>query len=222
MSLARAHMQRTVAARESQAAAPSPEGVALPGSLAEKMAALLAMHCATLKGLKSRTAKIEAKRDMLPDYAAYIDGVIAADGGAQDAVVPTVMLWRLDVADWPGALEIAAYALRHELAMPERFSRDLPTTLLEEIADFALALPSPSEDLIDPLQTALELTGEADMPDEVRAKAHKALGLILKDSDPERAVTHLESALSLDPKCGVKTELSRTRKSLEAISQSGT
>lgn len=220
MSLARAHMHRVLAARESQAASDI-TAAPVQGTLAERMQAQLAMHAAALKSLKSRTAKIEAKRDYLPDYAAYVEGVIAADGGAQDPVITTIMLWRLDVGDWPGALEIAAYAIDHALAMPESFSRDVPTTLVEEIADFALALAAPSADMADPLQTALELTGEADMPDEVRAKAHKALGLIFEGTDPERAVVHLETALSLDAKSGVKTALSRTKKALESQQQSG-
>jgi hypothetical protein len=220
MSIARAHMQRTLAAKQSQAASSEP-AAAIPGSMAEKMLALLAMHCAALKALKSRSAKIEAKRDMLPDYDAYLEGVVAADGGAQDPVVTTIMLWRLDVADWSRALDLAGYAIRHGLAMPESFARDVPCTLLEEIADYALALPAPAAELADKLQFALELTGECDMPDEVRAKAHKALGLIYEAADPERAVVHLETALSLDAKSGVKTVLSRLKKALDANKQTG-
>ncbi len=221
MSLARFHFQRTVAAREATATRALPGGVmadtASYGTMAERIAAQLAMHAATLKALKSRTAKIEAKRDMLPDYTAYIDGVIAADAGAQDPVVTTIMLWRLDIGDWDGALGIAAYAIGHRLAMPESFSRDVPTTVLEEIADAALALSEPSATMIDRLQTALELTGDCDMPDEVRAKAHKALGLIIDATDPERAIVHLETALALDPKSGVKTALTRLKKVLSAV-----
>lgn len=215
MSLARAHFHRTVAARESQAAAASPTAPA-PGTLADRMLALLAMHYGTLKTLRSRTLKIEAKREMLPEYAAYIEGVIASDSGAPDDVLTTIMLWRLDVADFDGALAIAAYALRHGLAMPATFNRDVPTTLVEEIADYALALAEPSPEMAGPLGTALELTGDTDMHDQVRAKAHKALGLIFEASDPERALAHLEAALSLDPGCGVKTKITRLKKALES------
>lgn len=230
MSLARAHFQRTVAAREAAAPKARPakavavagaaDGITSHGTLAEKMAALMLMHQATLKTLQSRTSKIDAKRGMLPEYAAYVDGVLAADGGSQDDVLVRVMLWRLDVADWAGAMEIAAHAIRHGLTMPEGFSRDVPTTLLEEIADFALAQSPPVADLAEPLSMAMEMTGEADMPDEVRAKAHKALGRILADTNPGRAVEHFEAAFSLDSKSGVKTDLTRARKALE--SQSGT
>ncbi len=39
---------------------------------------------------------------------------VLADGrGAQDDIVMTVMLWRLDAGDIAGALEIAPYALKY-------------------------------------------------------------------------------------------------------------
>lgn len=215
MSIARRHLQRTLATRESRAAAgaPGPQ----TGPMADRMLALLRMHQAELKTIQSRTAKIAAKRGWLADYAPYVDGVLAADGGAQDEVLVTVMLWRLDAGDLAGALDIAAYAVRHGLAMPERFARDLPTTLLEEIAEAALtALATDAAPaMAEPVAAALELTGDCDMPDEVRAKAHKALGLIFKATDPARAATHLETALALDARSGVKTELSRLRKAME-------
>jgi hypothetical protein len=214
MSIASAHFARVRAEREAEAAAAAPALAGIPGTQAEKMLALLAMHRAALKGIQSRVAKIAKKGEYLPEYAAYVDGVLAADGGAQDDVVTTVMLWRLDTGDYAGALEIAAYAVRHGLAMPEYITRDLPTTVVEEIADAALA--TPGEDFAEPLNTILDLTAECDMPDEVRAKAHKALGLIDKDSDPAKAAEHLETALSLDAKCGVKTELARLKKALAA------
>ncbi len=212
MSIARAHFQRVTAAREMQAAG---HGAPATGTMAERTAALLRMHQAHLKTIQSRSAKIEAKRGMLPDYAPYIDGVLVAGSGGQDDVVTTVMLWRLDVGDWDGALDIAAYGIRHGLSMPAHLARDLPTTLVEEIADTALTAAEPMDALAEPLVAALELTEACDMPDEVRAKAHKALGRILKDADTKQAAMHLETALTLDPSCGVKTELARLKKALE-------
>lgn len=220
MSIARAHFQRTLAEKQAGGKAPA-AGTAASGSMAERMAALLAMHKATLKNYQSVAKKIEAKRGFLPEYRPYVAGVLAADSGGQDDVLATLMLWCLDVGAWPAALEIAAYGIRHGLAMPEGLKRDLPTTLVEEIADSALVLCGAQDAagagaLAGPIQDALELTGESDMPDEVRAKAHKALGLIFKDTAPARAVEHLETALTLDPKSGVKTELTRLRKALDA------
>lgn len=219
MSIARAHMLRTLAAKQSAVSGAAPE----PGSLAEMMAHALSMHMAALKQIRSRTAKIEAKRDMLPDYAAYVDGVLAAGNGGQDDVLVTVMVWRLDTGDYDGALAIAAYAIRHGLGTPVAFSRDVPATLLEEMADAALVNgldDAARAAMVAPLSTAMELTEGCDMPDEVRAKAHKAMGLGLKDGDPAEAAEHLRAALKLDQKCGVKAELNRLEKHL-AGEQSG-
>lgn len=213
MSICRAHFQRVVAAQQALAAADTGAEPAA-GTLAERMAAQLRLHRAALKNIQSVTKKIEAKRGFLPEYAAYVDGVLAADVGGADDVLTTVMLWRLDVADYAGAFDVAAYAITHDLAMPAGFSRDLPTTLVEEIAD--LALKDLSAELAEPLTEALSLTADRDMPDEVRAKAHKALGRILAGSDDAAAITHFETALTLNPASGVKTELEKLRKRVAA------
>ena len=213
MTFASDHFSHVKAHKEAaRSASSAPRRMA--GTEAERMFAQLALHRAALKAIKSRAAKIAQKREFLPQYAAYVDGVLEADGGAQDDVVTTVMLWRLDVGDFDGALEIADYALRHDLAMPDYISRDAATTLVEEIADAALADPRAA--FVDPLETALLLTEDRDMVDEVRAKAEKALGLALKDSDPDKAIAEMEAALALDPKCGVKTELNRLKKAQPA------
>lgn len=223
-SLARAHYERTLAEKEAQAA---PEtgadggDITSHGTVGERMAALMAMQSATLKGIKSRQAKIEVKRDYLPEYEAYVEGVIAADVGAQDDVLIKVMIWRIDVGDFDGALEIAAYAIRHGLATPDGFNRDIPATVLEEIAESALQVLGAGNDASGfevHLTTAMELVDGADMPDQVRAKAHKALGLIVKDVDPAQAIEHFEAALALDEKCGVKTELGKLKKAAETTS----
>ncbi|MBF0375042.1 MAG: terminase [Alphaproteobacteria bacterium] len=170
-----------------------------------------------MKAIKSRKAKIEAKIGFLPEYQAYVDGVLAAGNGNQDDVIMTIMLWRLDAQQWEGALEIAAHALRHHLVMPSQIARDPATVLVEEMADAALAAadagtPIPAE-LAEALTTAQDLTADSDMPDEVRAKAMKALGLAARDAGQlAQAIELCRAALELDPKSGLKTELNRLLK----------
>lgn len=218
MSLCRRHFDRTVAAREASAAAIAAPGASVPGSLGERMLGLLRMHQSKFDAIKSLASKIAAKRKALPEYEAYVDGVIASGSAAQDDVLARVMIWRLDVGDFDGALAIAAHAIRHGLSMPFGFSRDVPTTLVETIAN--AALEDPEHAAPEPIREALALTAERDMHDQVRAKAQKALGLILKATDPAAALEHLEAALKLNPKCGVKTEIAKLRKELEAASAS--
>lgn len=211
-SIARRHFEKTLAAK---AAGNSPVASFAP-NIHERIFASLKMHQAQLKNVQSLKAKIDAKRKFLPDYVAYVDGILAAGNGAQDDILITIMIWRLDCDDYDGAFEIAAYALRHNLKMPERFKRDLPTSLVEEIADNALTAIDAGIDNAEPvimaLRDVLELTEKSDMPDEVRAKAHKALGKLLLATDPANALNHLKVAFDFDPKCGVKTQIAQIEK----------
>lgn len=214
MSLARNHFARVRTTREAAIAAPATTAPQPAGrTQADRMLALLRGHKAALKGIQSQAAKIAEKARFLPEYAAYVDGVLAAGNGQQDTVLVTVMLWHIDTGNYGDAMGIATYALRHGLAMPEGWKRDLPTSLIEELAEAALKTPD-DNGLQDALTDALDVTAESDMPDEVRAKAHKALGFMVKDESPVEAVERFETALSLDAGCGVKTELARLKKAL--------
>jgi len=122
-----------------------------------------------------------------------------------------MMVWAVDIGDYTRALTLARYVIRHDLRMPEGFERGAACWLLEELAKTAdldaEALPALAE--------ALDLTAGKDMPDQARAKAHRALGLAAESDDPAGAVRHLETALRLDPGCGVKRALVRVRAAAE-------
>ncbi|HAF6664569.1 TPA: hypothetical protein G8B88_004332 [Salmonella enterica] len=159
-----------------------------------------------LKGVQSTVKKAEIKVELLPKYAAWAEGVLAAGGAQQDDVLMYVMLWRIDAGDYAGALEIGRHALRHGWVMPLG-NRNVQTVLAEEMADAAqsamLAATGFDADLL--LQT-LELTDGLDMPDQSRARLHKAIGAVLSESNPASALNHLNHALQLDPRCGVKKD----------------
>ncbi|EFD4878504.1 hypothetical protein DU319_22200 [Escherichia coli] len=131
-----------------------------------------------LKGVQSTVKKAEIKVELLPKYAAWAEGVLAAGGAQQDDVLMYVMLWRIDAGDYAGALEIGRHALRHGWVMPLG-NRNVQT---------------------------LELTDGLDMPDQSRARLHKAIGAVLSESNPASALNHLNHALQLDPRCGVKKD----------------
>ncbi|EDV5512345.1 hypothetical protein YN55_004632, partial [Salmonella enterica subsp. enterica serovar Thompson] len=137
-----------------------------------------------LKGVQSTVKKAEIKVELLPKYAAWAEGVLVAGGAQQDDVLMYVMLWRIDAGDYAGALEIGRHALRHGWVMPLG-NRNVQTVLAEEMADAAqsamLAATGFDADLL--LQT-LELTDGLDMPDQSRARLHKAIGAVLSESNP--------------------------------------
>ncbi|OFC60773.1 terminase endonuclease subunit [Candidatus Erwinia dacicola] len=165
-----------------------------------------------LKKVRSQERKAELKRDMLPEYLPWVAGVLAKGKGAQDAVLMTVMIWRLDAGDVPGALEIARYALAHGLVPPSGFKRDATGYLLaEEVADAATrawVLKTPVD--TGPLLATIELTKSEDMPDQVRAKLHKITGYVLREAGRGLdAMQHLTRALQLNEGCGVKKDIER-------------
>ncbi|MDR3429029.1 MAG: phage terminase small subunit [Silvimonas sp.] len=177
----------------------------------------------SLKTFQSVRDKIELKRKLLPAYEAWVDGVILGAGGAQDDVFMTVLVWRIDVGDYIGALAMARYAVAHDLRLPDQYGRSLPTLLAEEFADTTLqALKADGECDLAALDAVADLTADKDMFDEVRAKLFKARGLVsaanaaaLPVDDPQRApgyalaLDHLRQALVFNDRVGVKKDIER-------------
>jgi len=234
VSIARLHRQKTLAAKEVTDAKGT--GNLKGSSQYELMLAQLLTHQRQLSQIQSMERRAATKAELLPEYAAYVEGVLSADTGIQDDVLMTVMVWRIDAGDLNGALDIGEYALNHKLKMPERFNRDTATLIAEEMAEAVLSLPddasiNESHPCDSPrgqhaavlkrsrrfsdaenIQHVIELTQDSDMPDEVRSKLHKAMGLILQESNPKESVEHLSRSLKLNPRAGVKKLLEKLQK----------
>ncbi|GHD59888.1 phage terminase small subunit [Jeongeupia chitinilytica] len=211
-SPAKAHFQRAVAAIEAAGAG----NTMRDATGYELMLAKLSADRRRLKQVQSIERKIVIKREeLLPEYVAYIDGVLAAGRGAQDDVLMSVMVWRVDAGDIAGALAIARYALQHKLTMPDQYERTTACLIAEEIAESALAA-SGNDQSVDAtiLHEVAALVADEDMPDEVRAKLHKAIGYALEKADPAEALTHLNRALQLHDKCGVKKDIERIEREM--------
>ena len=226
MSLVRRHRERTLgqlAATQAAGAAGVRSGAA--ASEYQLQLVRLGVDLRRLKELQSIEKKIDLKRELLPEYAAWVDGVLAADAGAADDIVGYVMTWRIDTGDFAGALPLAAYMVRHQLALPARFDRTAPTLIAEEIAEAALKRFGQGETFDSHvLDQVAELVADSDIYDQVRAKLEKAQGLaaeyaagaIAPDADgpagakrraQERALTHFRRALELDGNAGVKKRI---------------
>ncbi|HCN2890479.1 TPA: terminase [Escherichia coli] len=155
----------------------------------EQMLVKLAADRRTLSAIRSKERKADKKRELLPLYLPWVAGVLESGTGAQDDILMTVMLWRLDAGDITGAVEIARYALRFGLSMPENHSRPAPYMLAEEVALAALRARIGGEP-VDAAQL-LEVTG-----------------LTLRDAGqlPD-ALAHLQRALQLDTHAGVRKDI---------------
>lgn len=191
----------------------------------ELMLAKLTEDRRRLRDIQSIERRAEVKRDLLPDYAAWVAGALQGDHGVQDDVLMTVMVWRIDVGDLAGALQIAAYAIKHKLAMPDQYKRSTGCLIAEEFADHALRLDVIPPEVTEQVQAADELTANEDMPDEVRAKLLKAIGYGLSQAADAaeqnerpgvlgRSLDLLKRALGLHDKVGVKKDIERLEREI--------
>lgn len=185
-----------------------------------------------LKDIQSTEGKIAAKGQMIEAYLPHVDATLAAAAEAgtavQDELLVNIMIWCLDIGDWPRGLDIAEHVLRFGLRLPERFLRSPGTLIAEEVAEAALTAIKVDRDFdIHVLQRVEALTQASDMPDVVKAKLQKAMALHFlrvaakADDNPETtpagapraaraaALTHLKRALELDRKIGVIKEIEK-------------
>ncbi|GMM59480.1 phage terminase small subunit [Novosphingobium pituita] len=251
MSLARRKRDRTLAAQTITAAPvlsrggapaatghPAPAaGASIRSTPAERAAAQIALRLThdlrRLKEIRSIDRKIEAKRTMLPEYRAWVEGVVAADAGVGSGtaadVVPTCMVWLIDVGAYGEALDLVPFLLRHRVEMPRRYERDVATIVVEEIADAAARAQNAGQRFDQAvLDTAEALTSGLDIHDQVRAKLLKAIGIeqlrTAEDMPAEgsaivlrSALVHLREAQRLHDRIGVKDRVKRAEKLLAAV-----
>lgn len=211
-SPAQRHMMRVSASTTTQRAAnPLRHATAY-----EQMLVKLAADQRTLKTIHSKERKAEIKRELLPFYAPWVSGALEQGKGAQDDILMTVMLWRLDAGDIAGALDIARYAFQFGLVMPGKHRRTPVYMFTEEVALAAMRAHAAGEPVdVQLLLDVLALTESADMPDMVRAKLHKITGLVLRDGGQVAdALAHLQRAMRLDCQAGVKKEIERLERDL--------
>lgn len=231
MTPAQRHRARVLAAQAAEAsAAESPHGE-MQGGAYELMQAQLHEHLRTLKNIQSVQLKVQAKHTMLADYEPYLDGVLQADAGVPDIVLSTVLVWHIDVGNWNRALQIADYAMRHSLPLPDKYQRDLPTLLMDEISEAAIAGRLAGAEALATLAQVDMLTAEKDAPDQARAKLYKAIGWAAMgktsthDVDPKTlqldmvqiALPRLRRAIELHVQIGVKKDVERLERRLNEL-----
>lgn len=187
----------------------------------------------TLKDMHSIERKIDAKRLMVAEYRDWCDTIMAATrtAGLAEEVLPTMMVWSIDIAEWDRALELAAYVLEHDVPLPKQYQRTAPALITEEVASAALKLQAAREPFpIEVLQRVEDLTADYDMHDQIRAKLMKAIGAELMRGDVkalapdviEGSLTYLRRAQSLDSRVGVTTMVRGLEKALKLATESAT
>lgn len=231
MNLARKHFQQHQAKSAAKTAAEF--GTMQNTSAYEQQLLQLNSDKNRLKNIQSTQNKVELKRQLLPNYKPYIQGVLEVKPGVQDAVITEILVWAIDIGDYSFALDLAKYVLEHGLKLPDRFERSEACFITEDIAEAFLKVLKTDvvisendfyqlyrlEDLINDESLA---SSKRDMPDEVKAKLYLALGkanmrFIQGESELDfayasHAQKFLEKAVELDDKCGGRTDLNKMTK----------
>lgn len=230
LSIAQAHQRRARAAMEAAKTAPRQS---MAGATAyEHQLNQLLQDRLRLKAIQSNEGKAALKLQLLPEYIPYVEGVLGAGNGAQDDVMTTVMVWRVDVEDYSGALDIADYVLKHKLIMPDRFERTTGCLVAEEIATAALKAQKANGSFdLDILHRTVELTDAEDMPDQARAKLYLATGRATLDGitaeEPgqpgqiQAGIDLLKRAIELHDGCGGKKDLDSAERLLKKHAATG-
>lgn len=217
MSPAMRHKLRATGAQRGEQPA-----IRADATLYEQMLVKLAADRRRLHDVQSIERRAEVKREILPDYVPWIDGVLAGNQGVQDDVLMTVMVWRIDSGDLSGAMQIGRYAIAHNLAMPDQYKRTTACLLAEEAAEVALRGGTDQPGDANQLLAVGDLVDDQDMPDEVRAKLLKAIGYALAPDSKNAAVAILKRALELHAKVGVKKDIERLEREIKNATGDGT
>lgn len=209
-SLAKKHKQSVIA--QSEVAKPTSEGF---GSNYDMLNLKLVEDRRTLHSIQSILGKIAKKSELLPHYDDWINVTLSTGTGKSDPLLTTLMLWHIDVGNFERGLDIADYALKHRLTMPDNHQRTLATVVAEEVADTAKRLMQ-AEQPFDEGQVlrASTMTADHDVPDQVRAKLAKIIGELTEEADPATALASYKMALQHDAKSGVKGSIKRLEKQL--------
>ena len=223
---AQRHFQRVMAERRGQA----DEESDIQRTAHEQILHRLRMDLSRLSGVQSEETKAEMKKSMLPEYEGWIEGTLDGDSGRQDEVITRLMVWAIDCRDYPLAMRLGSYVVRHGLTLPDNFNRTAATFLTEEMSKPLLTLAAADADAdlssgIAVLDEVADIVADSDMPDVVRAKLCKARGLARRGATDitakAEALALFREAITRNPNAGVKKEIATLARDVKKLSAEG-
>ncbi|MHB0817708.1 phage terminase small subunit [Stutzerimonas stutzeri] len=227
MSIALAHKRRVLAGGAPTSAAPIAQPYTAANALsspanAQKhlklMEASLDGDLERISAINSREARQVLKRDeLIPKYKDYVLRYFDAGLVYPNPVVVQVLVWLFDTAQFEAGLELAERCIEQNQALPERFKRDIPTFVADELIEWAEAEHKAGrspEPYVSDLLPRID-GGDWELFERIPARFHKLLGLLaLEREEWAPAIEHFQRAESLYPEIGVKTRREACEKSL--------
>lgn len=181
------------------------------------MEAALEVDLQRIGEINSHELRRQLKREeLLPKYQEYVQQYRDSGLSFPNSVLMYVLIWLFDTAEFDKGLELADFAISQGQVLPERFNRDIPTFVADEVIDWAereyKAGRSPEPYLTNLLP---RVDGEWTLFERIPARYHKQIGILALDQrDFAKAITHFERAEALFESIGVGTRLEGARKAL--------
>ena len=209
--------------RPEDALAAAEAGGADLGSLSAYQRLLKNLHDdkVLLKSVSSIADKVHIKKQALPAYQEWIDGITAAGTvQADDRVAATVIVWMIDCGLLDEAMPLADVLIHSGLESADEYSRSMPEIIVEQMAD---QIESGSEISAENLKTLIEWATakkedglhEINLADVIRAKLLKAAGEKAEAADDnETALNLYRQAVGYNDKAGVKKRIEALEKQL--------
>ncbi|EPF66035.1 phage terminase small subunit [Pseudomonas syringae] len=229
MSLALAHKRRVIADGPAALSAGAPMAYSADTALSSPanarkhlklMEDALAGDLERIGAINSREHRQTLKREeLLPKYLEYVQRYRDSELNFPNSVLAYVLIWLFDTEQFTQGLELADFAMSQGQALPERFNRDIPTFVADQVIDWAEAefkarrSPEPYVSNLLP-----RVDGEWQLFERIPARYHKLLGLIaLNRQDWPVAIAHFERAEALYESIGVGTRLNDCRRALAKV-----
>lgn len=168
---------------------------------------------ARLNKIPSKMERKEIKRLSVPEYDEYIQPLlVSGKTGKNNDVFAWVLVWCVDAGLLDQAIKMLAVALDNELTAPRLFtSRKLPEIVVEDISVIVGNHQTP-EIFKDYLFQLEDLTKQTSLPDYIRSKLYRALGLAVMNQSAHDAAKWFEKSVEYNPKGGAKALLKTCRK----------
>ena len=235
MSLALAHKRRVLAQGPAIAVAGaaamgySPAAALSSPANAQKHLKLmddaLAVDLERISAINSRELRQQLKRDeLLPKYQEYVQRYRDSGLSFPNSVLVYVLIWLFDTTQFEKGLELADFAMSQGQVLPERFNRDIPTFVADEVIEWAEAeykAGRSPEPYVSNLLNRVD--GEWHLFERIPARYHKQLGILAMDrKEWALAITHFERAEALYDGIGVGTRLAGARKAFKQQAEAAT
>ena len=170
-----------------------------------------------LKAMPNHDDRDKTKPDLVAKYKNYLIQWMASEQQHENQVLLFNLVWAADIQDWDWMLELADYAVVSEQDLSAiGFTRNAVTFAADAVFQVAdTAQKSNSE----PLPVFTEIFERVDagtwsINESFSAYIYRLMGILLMESEPEKALVYLETATKLKHDIGVKTRIDSLTKKL--------